>query len=82
MRKKALIKQKISLLKKVRSKNEAAFLKITNIDQAFVTEQNRSKLYNKIISLSQLDHSLYISTIKQKLISTSLNVKRIVEEGI
>ncbi len=32
-----MIKDKLYLLKNVKTKNEAAFLEITNIDQAFAT---------------------------------------------
>jgi DNA repair ATPase RecN len=37
LKKKRVIKDKLQLLKNVKNKNEAAFLDITNIDQAFVT---------------------------------------------
>jgi hypothetical protein len=38
----------------VKSKNEAAFLEISNIDQAFATEQQRVKLYRKLTKLTEL----------------------------
>jgi hypothetical protein len=52
LKKKKLIKEKLHLLKNVKAKNEAAFLQITNIDQAFATEQSRVKLYKKLTKLT------------------------------
>lgn len=54
IKKKNVIKEKIKLLKSVKTKNEAAFLPINNIDQAFATEQSRCKLYKKINKLTEL----------------------------
>lgn len=54
MKQKQVIKEKIRLLTSVKAKNEAAFLKIVSIDQAFATEQSRSKLYKKIKNLPKL----------------------------
>jgi hypothetical protein len=52
IKRKNVIKEKIKLLKSVKTKNEAAFVQITNIDQAFATEQSRCKLYKKINKLT------------------------------
>lgn len=70
------------MLKQVKTKNEAALVEITNIDQAFATEQSRAKLYKKINRLTELEKSKYVGTIKSRLISIALGNKRMVEEGL
>ena len=59
-----------------------AFIDITNIDQAFATEQLRDKLYDKIKKLTGLEKSNYICNVKNKLISTAKTVVRLVEDSI
>ena len=66
----------------MKEKNEMAFIGITNIDQAFATEQQRDKLYDKIKKLAGLEKSNYICTVKNKLISTAKTVVSLVDEGI
>lgn len=71
LKKKRLLKEKLHLLKSVKGKNEAAFIEITNIDQAFATEQSRAKLYRKLTHLTELERSKYASVVKNKLIATA-----------
>ena len=59
-----------------------AFIGISNIDQAFATQQQRDKLYDKIKKLAGLQKSNYICTVKNKLISTAKSVVSLVDEGI
>jgi hypothetical protein len=79
---KGRIKEKLQLLRKVKAKNEAAFLEISNIDQAFATEQSRVKLYRKLSKLTELDRSKYIATIRNRLVATSRANKTLVETGL
>ncbi len=82
LKKKEIIKKKIGLLKKVKEKNEVAFIQIHNIDQAFATEQTRVKLYKKLVNLTQLEKSKYVMAIKQKLITTAKINKSHIQKGI
>jgi hypothetical protein len=59
-----------------------AFINITNIDQAFATEQLRDKLYDKIKKLSGLERSNYICNVRNKLICTAKTVVSLVDDSI
>lgn len=78
LKKKRLLKEKLHLLKSVKGKNEAAFIEITNIDQAFATEQSRAKLYRKLTHLTELERSKYAAVVKNKLIATARANKTLV----
>jgi hypothetical protein len=40
------------------------------------------KLYKKLTKLTELEKSKYVMTIKNKLIGTSKNNKKLIEEGL